>query len=105
MDLKQYHQLWQSNNRLLKMAQPAGWWRDAFPLGNGHLGAMPYGRLCEERILINHERLWYEGIKPELPDLSDLLPKCRELIEQGDSLAANELYWNCLLYTSPSPRD
>jgi alpha-L-fucosidase 2 len=96
MDLIKYHQSWQSNHRLLKMAQPAGWWRDAFPLGNGHLGAMPYGRLCEERILINHERLWYGGIRPELPDLSSLLPKSRELIEQGEALAANELYWDAL---------
>ncbi|CAA6691297.1 MULTISPECIES: glycosyl hydrolase family 95 catalytic domain-containing protein [unclassified Lentimonas] len=96
MDLVKYHQTWQSNHRLLKMAQPAGWWRDAFPLGNGHLGAMPYGRLCEERILINHEKLWYGGIVPELPDLADLLPKSRELIEQGEALAANELYHDAL---------
>ncbi|MDP4644255.1 MAG: glycoside hydrolase family 95 protein [Opitutales bacterium] len=78
------------------MAQPAGWWRDAFPLGNGHLGAMPYGRICEERILINHERLWYGGIVPDLPDLSALLPECRELLERGEMLAANELYWDAL---------
>ena len=96
MDLVNYHETWQANERLLKMAQPAGWWRDAFPLGNGHLGAMPYGRLCEERILINHERLWYEGTKPELPDLSRLLGKSRELIEQGEALAANELYTDAL---------
>lgn len=96
MDLKKYYETWQSNADVLKMAQPAGWWRDAFPLGNGHLGAMPYGRLSEERILINHERLWYEGIKPELPDLAELLPKSRELIEQGEALAANELYWDAL---------
>ncbi len=96
MDLVKYHQSWQSNHRLLKMAQPAGWWRDAFPLGNGHLGAMPYGRICEERILINHERLWYGGIIPELPDISELLLKCRELIDQGEMLAANELYCDAL---------
>jgi alpha-L-fucosidase 2 len=96
MDLKTYLQSWQANTRLLKMAQPAGWWRDAFPLGNGHLGAMPYGRLCEERILINHERLWYDGVRPELPDLAYLLPKCRELIEEGEALAANELYQDAL---------
>jgi alpha-L-fucosidase 2 len=96
MDLNKYHQTWQSNTRLLKMAQPAGWWRDAFPLGNGHLGAMPYGRLCEERILINHERLWFDGLMPELPDVSHLLPHCRELIAKGESLAANELYRGAL---------
>lgn len=96
MNLRSYHQEFQNRPSLLRMAQPAGWWRDAFPLGNGHLGAMPYGRLCEERILINHERLWYGGIVPNLPDLAHLLPKCRELIEQGEDLAANELYWDAL---------
>lgn len=96
MDLVTYHNNWKAKSSLLKMAQPAGWWRDGLPLGNGHLGAMPYGRICEERILINHERLWYGGIVPELPELADLLPKCRELIEQGEALAANELYWDAL---------
>ena len=96
MDLLAYHQFWKSNQRLLRMAQPAGWWRDAFPLGNGHLGAMPYGRLCDERILVNHERLWYGGIRPELPDLSKLLSKSRGFIEQGELLAANELYAEAL---------
>ena len=57
---------------------------------------MPYGRLCEERILINHERLWYDGVRPELPDISALLPKCRELLAKGDVLAANELYNDAL---------
>lgn len=96
MNLKEYHTEFNRRKSLLQMAQPAGWWRDAFPLGNGHLGAMPYGRICEERVLINHERLWYEGIIPEVPDVSNLLPKCRELIERGEHLKANELYWDAL---------
>lgn len=96
MNLKTYHTEFSEQSSVLQMAQPAGWWRDAWPLGNGRLGAMPYGRLCEERILINHERLWYGGIIPDLPDISDLLPKCRELIEQGEQLKANELYWDAL---------
>lgn len=96
MNLVEYHQIWKAKQASLKMAQPAGWWRDGFPLGNGHLGAMPYGRICEERILINHERLWYNGVVPELPDISELLEKCRGLIAQGEYLAANELYHDAL---------
>ncbi|MDQ8206728.1 glycoside hydrolase N-terminal domain-containing protein [Coraliomargarita sp. SDUM461003] len=96
MALNKINNEWQARKSLLTMAQPAGWWRDAFPLGNGHLGAMPYGRLCEERILINHERLWYGGIVPELPDLSGLLAECRRLMAAGEDLAANELYWDAL---------
>lgn len=81
---------------VLTMTQPAGWWRDAFPLGNGCLGAMPYGRLYDERVLLNHERLWYAGIRPELPELSGLLQECRQLIDAGKSLEANELYTGAL---------
>ncbi|MFW2480759.1 MAG: glycosyl hydrolase family 95 catalytic domain-containing protein [Lentimonas sp.] len=96
MDLKKYNNDWENRKSLIKMAQPAGWWRDGLPLGNGHLGAMPYGRICEERILINHERLWYEGVVPELPDISHLLEKCRNMIAQGEYLAANELYHDAI---------
>lgn len=96
MDLRNHLKNFLSRRPLLRMAQPAGWWRDGFPLGNGTLGAMPYGRLCEERILINHERLWYNGVRPTLPDLSGLLGECRRLIEKGSFAAANELYWNAL---------
>jgi alpha-L-fucosidase 2 len=33
-------------------------WVDAFPLGNGHLGAMLFGRPERERLALNHENLW-----------------------------------------------
>jgi alpha-L-fucosidase 2 len=99
MNVEEYLNEWPQRQSLLEMSQPAGWWRDGFPLGNGSLGAMPYGRICEERILINHERLWYEGVVPELPDLSELLQESRQLIAQGDFLAANELYHDALKST------
>ena len=95
MDLKQYHRL-AVEYAPLENGAAGRLVARCVSLGNGHLGAMPYGRLCEERVLINHERLWFEGIIPELPDLSHLLAKSRKLIEQGDVLAANELYWDAL---------
>ena len=57
------------NKHQLRMLTPAGWWRDAFPVGNGAIGAMPYGHVAQERILLNHERLWYCGTVDELPDV------------------------------------
>ena len=92
MDFTSYLKQWRGRPHLQKMSQPAGWWRDAFPLGNGEMGAMPYGRICEERILINHERLWYNGKIPDLPEHGHLLSKCRELIAAGEYVAADELY-------------
>ncbi len=71
---------------------PAVDWRDASPLGNGTTGAMVYGRVADERVLLNHEELWYEGITPDFPDLSKNLPELRRLVEQGDFLQANAVY-------------
>lgn len=38
--------------------RPASEWVEANPLGNGRLGAMVYGGVCEDIIQINEETLW-----------------------------------------------
>ena len=38
--------------------KPAECWTEAFPLGNGHLGAMVYGHPLKEVIKLNHDTLW-----------------------------------------------
>jgi alpha-L-fucosidase 2 len=38
--------------------QPAGQWDTAYPVGNGRIGAMPWGMFPEEQILINEETIW-----------------------------------------------
>ncbi len=38
--------------------QPAAKWDTAYPVGNGRLGAMPWGTFPEEKILINEETIW-----------------------------------------------
>ena len=76
----------------LTMRTPAGWWRDAFPLGNGAIGAMPYGRIAYERILLNHEKLWYKGCVDRLPDLSGLPGQQRALMKQKKFCEASDLY-------------
>jgi len=42
----------------LWLSQPAGRWLDAFPIGNGRLGAMVFGGTEIERLALNHENLW-----------------------------------------------
>lgn len=37
---------------------PASVWTEAFPLGNGHIGAMVYGGARQELIQLNHDTLW-----------------------------------------------
>lgn len=84
------------NSHILKMLTAAGWWRDALPVGNGAIGAMPYGRVNKERILLNHERLWYQGVTNELSDISDKLFELRKLMEEKKYLEANDLYYKAM---------
>ena len=65
------------------MRAPATRWQDASPTGNGSIGAMMYGQLSGEIVLLNHEGLFYPRPRGPLMDVSDLVPKVRELIEQG----------------------
>ena len=67
-------------------------WRDATPLGNGTLGALHFGGLAHDRILFNHERFYGGAVTPPLPDVSDLLPEVRRLLDEGDFTKANDLY-------------
>jgi alpha-L-fucosidase 2 len=41
--------------------QPASQWNEALPLGNGHMGAMVYGDVAQERIQLNESTLWTGG--------------------------------------------
>ena len=38
--------------------RPAEQWDTAYPVGNGRLGAMPFGQFPQEMILINEETIW-----------------------------------------------
>ncbi|KAL1409272.1 hypothetical protein Q8F55_006105 [Vanrija albida] len=42
----------------LSHTSPASQWLEAFPLGNGHLGAMVFGGPLHERIALNEATLW-----------------------------------------------
>ncbi|MEF3303504.1 glycosyl hydrolase family 95 catalytic domain-containing protein [Paenibacillus sp. GYB003] len=79
-------------DHLLVMAKPAVRWQDALPSGNGALGAMMYGSIAEDTILINHEALWYGGTTKEPPDLSVHLPQLRELLGSGKYAEANRFF-------------
>lgn len=87
-------------NYKMSMNRPASWWNDNWregtPIGNGFHGGLVYGAAANERIMLTHANLWREGRQPELPDVSYVLPKMRELILDGkvpeaDRLIADEL--------------
>lgn len=39
-------------------AQPAAFWNEALPVGNGRMGAMVFGGVAKERIQFNEQTLW-----------------------------------------------
>ncbi len=71
------------NSYILKNAYPASRWNDATPTGSGIVGACVYGKLADERILLNHERFWFHGRSEVLPNVSDYLPELRKMMLDG----------------------
>ena len=72
--------------------EPAREWTEAYPLGNGRLGAMVFGGIAREQLQINEATLWtggpYEPINPEaLPHLDEI----RRLIFEGRYAEAEAL--------------
>jgi hypothetical protein len=40
--------------------QPANRWEDAIPTGNGPLGALVFGHVAQDWVVLNHHRCWIE---------------------------------------------
>lgn len=68
----------------MSCAYPATRWEDALPTGNGSVGALVYGNVHEDTIVVNHEALWLHSEKPEPPNVSDALPELREALAAGE---------------------
>jgi alpha-L-fucosidase 2 len=83
--------LTEEKNHGMIMRGPATRWQDASPTGNGAIGAMMYGQIRSDVILLNHEALYYPRGRGKLVDVSDQLPEVRRLIEQGQYEKANTL--------------
>ena len=74
----------------LIMQTPATDWRDGLPSGNGRLGAVHFGNVHRDRLLLNHEDLWIGGMSPqEVPDVSSLMPELRKMLAEGRYEEAN----------------
>ncbi len=88
------------SNYLLKMDYPAAWcgqmWREAIPAGNGKLGALVYGGVRKETIMLSHSHLWWNDITLELPDVSDCLPVVRKLLLDKKPFEADMIIYNRL---------
>jgi len=63
--------------------QPVNRWEDAIPTGNGPMGALVFGHIAQDCIVLNHHRCWLEKPRSELPEVAPLLPKIRRLQAEG----------------------
>jgi alpha-L-fucosidase 2 len=77
--------------------EPAKEWTQALPVGNGHLGAMVFGGVEQERIQLNEHTLW-SGHRAVIDSAQTLeyLPKVRQLLFEGklseaDAMASESL--------------
>ena len=85
-----------SHTTKMSTVQPATRWEDALPLGNGSLGALVYGNINSETIVVNEESLWADTENPVVPDVSAALPETRELLKaerwtEADNVMRREL--------------
>ena len=83
-------------DRIVRFDKPAAYFEEAFPLGNGRIGAMVYGTFPSEHILLNEESLWAGGpVDPNMnPEAHLFLPQVREALSQGEYPLADRLVRN-----------
>jgi len=74
-------------------SHPADKWENAFPVGNGRLGAMVFGKTDEEEIQINEETYWSGGpYSTVVKGGYAALPEIRKLIFEDNYKLAHILF-------------
>jgi len=72
--------------------QPAGQWEEALPLGNGRLGAMVFGAVPKERLMLNEESLWAGAPLDVYPEgFAEHLKELQRLVLEGKIEEARQL--------------
>jgi alpha-L-fucosidase 2 len=81
-----------SPEHLIWHAKPAAHFTESTPLGNGRLGAMVFGGIAEERIVLNEAGLWSGSPQDaDRPDAAQSLPEIRRLLLEGKNAEAEAL--------------
>ncbi len=81
-----------AGEHLIRLDAPAASFVESSPLGNGRLGAMLFGGVSEERIVLNESGMW-SGSPQEAdrPDAAAALPEIRRLLLEGKNAEAEKL--------------
>ena len=83
-----------SSDLSIRMNTPAKQFTESLPLGNGRLGAMVFGGVREERIILNEGTLWSGGPQDaDRPDAAQYLPEIRRLLLAGKNVEAEKLVY------------
>lgn len=76
----------------LNFDSPASQFTQSIPLGNGRLGAMVFGGINKERIVLNEKSMWSGGVQdPNRHDAYKYLPKIQKLLQEEKNKEAQEL--------------
>ena len=71
---------------------PAREFTQSLPLGSGRLGAMVFGGVAEERVVLNESSLWSGSPQDaDRPDAAEYLPEIRRLLLEGRNVEAEKL--------------
>ena len=72
--------------------QPAAYWEETLPLGNGRLGAMPDGGIRQEHIVLNDISLWSGAPQDaDRPDAYTHLAEIQKLLFEGKNIEAQQV--------------
>ena len=76
---------------------PATIWQHAMPVGNGVLGALAFGAIAAERIVLSHENLFLPAFANRpMPVMHQHLPRLRALIAEGKCRQAQDFWYGIL---------
>ena len=84
-----------SSDLILWFDTPATQFTQSLPLGNGRLGAMVFGGVAEEKIVLNESSLWSGSTQDaDRPDAATYLPEIRHLLLEGNNEEAEKLVYD-----------
>lgn len=80
------------DRQTLKFNKPASCWTEAFPLGNGSIGAMVYGGCDKDILKMNQDTLWTgHPKKPVKTDSAKYFEEVRKLALEGRLMEAQKI--------------
>lgn len=92
-------------SHIIRDNKPATKWQHAYPVGNGRLGAMPWGDYPNEQILLNEETIW-QGRNSMQNSMESMfiIEEIRNLLWAEKYKEAQEMVHNDFLAKEVTPR-